>query len=399
MGNAEKIRIPQFMSPAHRFGFSLIAILFSACTQMPAQPDAPEQKDLDWVMNGAGLTVKTSNTLQTENLLTLMNVTPEMERFANEAVGREADPERRIHKLVAAMNGDEGLHLQYDAQATLTAEQAFQQRRVNCLSYAILFAALAREVGIRAQFNEVDIPPIWDIGDDQTVLLYKHVNIRVDYMFPLYQVVDVSGDDYDPSYAQRIIPDSAALAEYFNNRSVEMRMQQRYADALAYELQAVQMAPQIDYLWANLADLLSTEGSPKGARIAAKEAMHLNPDSMMDYNIAALVYQRQGDTQAATQYTERAHQFLEQSPYYHYQVALKALRSHDNKKANDEIERAIDLQPHEHRFYFLAAVIEEQLGNLQAANSDMQKALKLTRSVSQQQRYQNKFAQLAGAHG
>jgi Flp pilus assembly protein TadD len=328
-----------------------------------------------------------------------MHVTPAMHQFAVDAAGSGLTVSQRVHKLVMATIGPHGIGLQYDALATLGAEQAFQQHRVNCLSYALLFVALARDVGIPAQFNEVDIPPVWDIGDDQTVLLYKHINIKIDLGFSLSQIVDVSGDEYDPSYPQEDIPDSSALAQFFNNRAVEMRMQQRYQDALRYQLRSVQMAPQIDYLWANLADLYSMAGNPRAARIAINQALMLDPGSMMDYNTAAGIYQRMGDTRKASFYGEHARSFLERNPYYHYQLALNALRARNSKTAGDEIHKAIEIQPREHRFYFLAAVIEEQRGDLQTAADDLRQALDLTSDSSQQQRYRNKFAQLAHSRG
>lgn len=373
---------------------ALLMALLGGCAGLPDEPAAPSQKDLDWVLSGADR-FKDGDTPLPETLASLMHVTPEMHQFAVDVAGGEPNLSMRIRKLVMSMIGPTGLRLQYDAQATLSAEEAFRQRRVNCLSYALLFAALARDLDIRAQFNEVEIPPVWDIGDDQTVMLYKHVNIKIDMAYALFQIVDVSGDEYDPNYPQHIIPDSAALAQFFNNRAVEMRMLHRYTDALRYQLRSVQMAPGVDYLWANLADLYSMTGSPKAARIAINEALALDPSSMMDTNIAAGIYQRLGDTRTSARYQARSQQFLDQSPYYHYQLALQALHSSDTAIAGEEIHKAIALQPREHHFYFLAAVIEEQRGNQQAANDLMHHALELTTDWSQQQRYQSKFARLA----
>jgi Flp pilus assembly protein TadD len=185
------------------------------------------------------------------------------------------------------------------------------------------------------------------------------------------------------------------LAQFYNNRSVELRFQHHFADALRYQLRALQLTPQADFLWANLAGLYVLMDNAKAARIAIYQALSLDPSSMMDYNIAALVYDKSGQAQLAASYRNRAHYFLNQSPYYHYQLALAAIGQKRNDEAYDQIREAIELDPHEHRFYFLAAVILSQLGDLQLANNYMQTAIELAPTTAQAQRYQSKFARLS----
>jgi tetratricopeptide (TPR) repeat protein len=375
---------------------TLSLTLMAGCATVPdaAKPQSVSQGDLDWTLAGADK-IPAADYPPMEELYSLMHVTDEMHRFAVEAVRGNTSIVGRIRALNAALSNEKGLDLKYDAEATLSAEEAFRQRRVNCLSYSLLFVALAREVDIPAQFNEVDIPPVWDISDDQTLVLYRHVNVKIRTTPPFYEVIDVSGDEYDPSFDQRIVPDINVLAQFYNNRSVELRFQHRYVEALRYQLEAIKLTPQADFLWANLAGLYALMDSTKAARVAIYQALQLDPSSMMDYNIAALVYDKSGQPQLAAEYRNRARYFLSQSPYYHYQLALVALGKQQNNDAYDEIRAAILLDPHEHRFYFLAAVILSQLGRVQLADDYMHEAVELAPTTAQALRYQSKFARLS----
>jgi tetratricopeptide (TPR) repeat protein len=372
---------------------SLLLLALAGCVSLPPQPTISAD-DIAWVLAGADL-LPASSEAAPEDLQLLLHVTDEMRRFAENATRNKSSIAGKTRALAAAMGAAQGLHLQYDSNATLTAEQAFTQRRANCLSYTLLFVALAREVGIPAQFNEVDVPPIWDLGDDKVSLLYKHVNARIELTRPFSQIIDVSAGEYDPGFEQRVISDDVAQAQFYNNRAVEMRLQQRYADALRYQLRALELSPDTDYLWSNLASLYLLQGSPRAARIAVTRALTLDASSMISHDVAAQVYEQLGERRLAAYFHNRAQQFLDLNPYYHYQLALAALNQHDEKLAYNETRRAVLLYPRDHRFFFLLAVVLERLGEKKLAGQSMQTAIKLAPDALQQDRYKSKFAQLA----
>ncbi|MGH8539865.1 MAG: hypothetical protein ACRETW_05100 [Stenotrophobium sp.] len=371
-------------------------LVLAGCASLPVQ--APVSAgDIAWVLAGADmLPAQGSAVLEAPD--SLLHVTEEMHQFARNATRGRSSAAGMANALTAAMGAENGLHLQYDADATLTAEQAFSQRRVNCLTYTLLFVALARDIGLRATFNEVDIPPVWDLGDDQTSLLYKHVNARIDVAGPLFLIVDVNGDDYDPNYAQRDISDAEIEAQFYNNRAVELRLQQHHDQALRYQLRALELSPDTAYLWTNLASLYLLDGSLRAARIAVTRSLTLDSYSMMGYETAASVYEQLGKSTLAADFRERTQYFRDQNPYYHYQLALAAFSQHDESLAYREARRAIQLYSRDSRFFFLQAVVLNQLGETRQANDSMQAAIGLTTNAAQQERYRSKFARLS-KHG
>ncbi len=373
----------------------LLAI--AGCVEIPPQPTITAD-DTTWVLSGAGSMSLATAATPIESPPALLHVTDDMRRFAEDATRDRGSLARKTAALAAAISDPNGLNLHYDAQATLTAEQAFREHRANCLSYTLLFVALAREAGIPAEFNEVDIPPIWDLGGNGTLILYKHVNAKIELGEPFSQIVDISRSDYAAHYTQRVIADDLALAQFYNNRAAELRQQRQDSEALRYQLRALQLAPETAYLWTNLAELYLQSGNLRAARIAVTRALSLDSTDMMSCSAAAEIYERLGEDRIAAFFHQRTRQFLEENPYYHYQLALAALDQHRDRLAYDETVQAIRLYPKDPRFFFLAAVLLDRFGKTRLARDSIEAALMLSPDGDERQRYRNKFERLT-QHG
>lgn len=373
-----------------------VAATLASCASLPQQAEISDD-DIAWALAGAGRVSAMAPASAVEDLTTLLQVSDDMRRFAREATQSASGIGDRTVALAAALQADDGRELHYDAAATLSAEQAFLQGRANCLSYTLLFVALAREVGIPARFNEVDIPPAWELGDDQTLLRYRHINARIELTPSRHQIVDIGGEDYSPRYEQRIISDAAALAQFYNNRAVELRLQRHHDEALAYQLRSLQLQPDAGYLWANLSGLYLIDGQLRAARIAITRALSLQPREAGSYNTAADIHARLGDTRLAAYFRKRAQDYLQQNPYYHFQLALNALQQGDDLRAYRETREAILLNQTDPRFFFLAAALLDRFGDTEHAEKIRQIALRLTPDPDQQARYRSKFERLSGA--
>lgn len=368
-------------------------LLLCACAGLPPQTQ-PSADELAWVLDGAGL-LPPDGVGSLEDPASLVHVSRDMHRFAARAVADSFAPDAKATALVEALNSAQGLNIQYDTEATLSAEEAFRQRRANCLSYTLLFVALARDVGLPVRFNEVDIPPVWDLGDDNTLLLYKHINARVELGDSTYQLVDISGEDLNPHLAyQSEISEREAEAQFYNNRSAQLRLQHHADLALRYQLFALRLSPQASYLWTNLASLYLLRGNARAGRIAAVHAIELEGSNPLAYEAAAQAYEQLGRRDLAASLHERARGFFERSPYYHYQMALDAMRRKDDSRAYDEIRLAVQSRVRDPRFYFLLAVLLDRMGDRQDSDDSMAIVMQLTQDVTQQARYRNKFERL-----
>ena len=94
-----------------------------------------------------------------------------------QVINRSYSREQRLQALVEMIFDRHGLDLQYDADATLTVSEIWQQRRANCLAFTLMFVALAREAGIQARVQEVGQVVSW-YQDQAQGLVYSvgHVN-------------------------------------------------------------------------------------------------------------------------------------------------------------------------------------------------------------------------------
>src|SRR3990172_12911620 len=93
-----------------------------------------------------------------------------MKRFVNTNVARWMTEDQKIRALLEAVLSPVQLGVRYEENATYTAREAFQQRRVNCLSFTIIMVSMLRYIGMTVAFNQVDVPPIWDLQGDTLIL-------------------------------------------------------------------------------------------------------------------------------------------------------------------------------------------------------------------------------------
>ena len=206
----------------------------------------------------------------------VLAVSPEMRSFLDEHVDRRFSDYIKLHELAYAILNQRTFGLEYD-ETTRTASETFRLRRGNCLSFSTMFVAMAREVGLDVQFQEVDIPPDWTYRND-AFILNRHVNVRVDLASAEDQVVDFNIQDFRTTYDRRTISDIRALAHYYNNMGVERMQAGDTPSALVYFRKAIvendrRFAPA----WTNLGTLYMRQGHPAYAEAAYLQAVKVNP--------------------------------------------------------------------------------------------------------------------------
>lgn len=97
---------------------------------------------------------------------------------------------QRLMSLHRAVTGAGILDLQYDPFADGAASEAFHRGTANCLSAASLFVALAREAGLDASYQWLEVRPQWSRMGER-VMVGLHVNVQVKLRGTRRYMVDI----------------------------------------------------------------------------------------------------------------------------------------------------------------------------------------------------------------
>jgi Flp pilus assembly protein TadD len=316
----------------------------------------------------------------------VLAVTDDMRAFLDAHVHPRAADQVRLRELIEAIITTDVFSLEFNDR-TRTASEAFRLRTGNCLSFSNLFVAMAREVGLKAFFQEVDLPPDWSIDKDVFVL-NRHVNVRVD-LSPLgVHVVDFNIDDFRASYTTREISDTRARAHYFNNMGVESMQAGDAAIAVACFRKAIaDNDREFSPAWTNLGTLYLRLGQPAHAEAAYLQALKADRDEVVAMSNLAGLYDRQGDAKRAAAYRRRVTNHRMQNPYYRFQRACDAYQAGDFDTAIGHLKFAVRRKRNEDRFCDLMARCYLGKGNERKARHWQDKAQEAATTGAPRRRY------------
>ena len=319
----------------------------------------------------------------------MLQVSPEMAAFLDEHIGDAGNRYARMRRLVFAIMGGDEFELVYD-ESTRTAEQTFQDRRGNCLSFTNLFVAMARHLDIHASYQEVEVPPDWSLAGE-SLLFSQHVNAHVDLGAGEVRIVDFNLVDFNVAYDRRIISDQRARAHYFSNIGVDHMLAGETATAYWNFRQALMEDASFGPAWINLGILHRREGWPAWAEAAYLQGLvvdDFNPVAMS--NLASL-YEEEGMEERAAYYRERVELHRMRNPYFRYYLAQAAVVEGDYRGAVDHLKFAIGKRADEPRFYSLLSVSYLMSGDKAAAQRWMEKAEAVAADGEDRQRYHRKL--------
>jgi tetratricopeptide (TPR) repeat protein len=327
----------------------------------------------------------------------VLAVSAEMNAFLDRHVDRTAAGPLKLRLLVAAIVDTDAFGLTYD-DTTRTAAETFHNRRGNCLSFSNMLVAMARELGLDAQFQEVDIPPDWTLDKD-TYVLNQHVNVHVDLGPAGMKIVDFNIGDFKASYEMRRIADARALAHYYNNIGV-VRMQagDTFAALSCFRRAIADSDRQFSPAWTNLGTLYLRNGHTAHAEAAYLQALDVAPSDLVAMSDLARLYERLGDPQRAAAFREQLVYHRKLNPYYRYELGRQEYAAHHYDEAIGHLKYAIRKRPKEDQFYFTLGLCYYQKGDMQAAQRWLARAQEVAATDPVKRRYASKIDNLLRAN-
>ena len=292
-----------------------------------------------------------------------------------EVPGRAA----RFHRLLDKMRRGGYVLGGYELRANLSARAAFAERRGNCLSYASLFIALAREAGLDASYQLVDVPPDYD-SVDGLVVHNKHVNARVDGIPGRGSVtVEFSEEFAGGLHDRRVVDDRFALALHYNNLAFSLDFAGDARGAFVYLRKAIEETPGNPDLWTNLGVFHARRGHFDHAIAGYRRALRLDGRHGAAARGLANAYRALGRTDKARFFERRVAYSRLRHAYTYYALAQRAYRAERPTESLELIARAIRLHRGDHRFHGLQGDAHHRLGNTVAADASYRRARSLAR--------------------
>ena len=293
----------------------------------------------------------------------------------------EDDLDRVIAIQQALFDGSFGFN--YEADLTLTAEEAFEERRGNCMSFTVMFVSLARTAGIEAFLMTVMRAPDVDRHGD-LVVVNRHVVAAMMGDPGTVAVFDFYLRDDGPRIQQLVIDDVKATAMYHTNLGGDAIREGRLDDALEHLRIATTLAPGWAPGWINLGVVRNRMGEREGAIDAYRKALEADPlDSSALTNLAA-IYRDQGmDTEAETALRAAAHQTT--NPFTLIALADVEMMHGDLRAARRWLNKARRWYPDEPEVYGALSRLASRRGNLDGAARYQDRATKLEESAADTQ--------------
>ncbi|MBI2497071.1 MAG: tetratricopeptide repeat protein [Opitutae bacterium] len=316
----------------------------------------------------------------------LLQIDEPVRRFFHERVPGSSRSGSQLRKLVDTIFRPDGLHFTYDAKSTFDARETFRQRRGNCMSFAFLVVALAREFGFEASFQYVSTPGHWDRYGG-IVVSVQHMNVRVKAGGETY-LVDLRPDlvpAFD-SAALQVAGDERACAEFYDTAGFFQLLHAQQAEALRLMMLAVKTDPTCAGAWANLAALQAHLGDLTDARACFERSLRVDPRGELALEGYVNLLRRLGspeDLRIAARYERRAQAIRDRNPYYQQGLAERAQAQGDWVTAEKRLRRAIGLKDDEPQFYEQWVTVLRVLGRDDAARRVATKLEKLRRRLAE----------------
>ncbi len=308
----------------------------------------------------------------------LLRLDDEMRRYFAARVPRHGPIERRLAALSAAIVRPDGLGFRYDNAGLYDVREAFRRRSGNCLTFAALFVAVARDCGLRARFNQVDVRPTWSrVGN--IVLETRHVAVRIEHDDHTYEVdLDLPGMPAPPRIAAGPVSDFRAFAEIYGHAGVQRLASGDPTGALPLLRRATITDASSTVAWTNLGKAYLICGDIAAARAAFEHALRLHASDLAAIDGLARVLRSEGHPAVAARLERRAARYRERNPYYLLSLAEGALAENKTAQARRLLLRAYAIKRDEPAILAALAEIALQLGR-QAEATRWQRRLRSLR--------------------
>lgn len=326
----------------------------------------------------------------------LLAVDPQMRDFVQLYTGDVRYPRQRLQVLHRAVSGSATLGIDYDPLAGGTASEVFHRGSANCLSYASLFVALAREAGLDAGYQWLDVRPQWT-RQGERVMVRMHVNALVEIGRVEQFMVDIDPLESRDIAGSRRLSDDDARALYHSNIGMQSLAANDLERAWLQSVRALQFSPSMAHLWINLGAIYRVAGQYRAAEDSYQYALLLDPLERSAMNNLAVLYGIEGRREEHEYWQQKVVRYRQENPYYHAWLGEQASETGDWQVAVGYYEKALALAPADSRLLYALGLVHGELGETGAAADYLQRAIDNADQRADISTYQTELRRLRGA--
>lgn len=355
------------------------AALLGGCAGQPVAQQAPTQQLFhDQLFQPASAPIDIDG---------VFALTPAMRNYVLHEIGHPGNGKDVRRMLFDALYRRDKLQLEYDSALTRNAAQTFEARAGNCLSLAIMTAALARELNLPVQFQQIQVDEVWSRAGN-LYFASNHVNLALGrprsdrnpyttYSADTANSLTVDFIPVPPKARENATPlsETTIIAMYLNNRAAELLAAGQVDDAYWSARKAAEVDPLFLNAYNTLGVIYQHHGNQDAAEQALRYAQAQAPDNTIYLANLAQTLEAEHKLAEAAPLRARLAQLEPYPPFYFFQQGQEAMKLGDYARARRLFERELERVPDYHEFHFWLAVANYQLGNLRAADKHMKLAL------------------------
>jgi Tfp pilus assembly protein PilF len=381
------------MMTLRRWALCAATLALAACAAAPVAPEPPRPPP------GLFEDAAFGAPRQAPDPQAVFALSPAMRKYVDEDIAGLLRQLGRQRGLADALHSKAHLRLEYDAELTRTAADAFDARAGNCLSLVVMTAALAKHLELPVTFQALTGQESWSRNGDLSIV-NGHVNITLAKR-PLDRLnaydadtllrIDFAALPIGRGQALHVISEATVLSMFMNNRAAEYLVRGAVDDAYAHAREAVRQDPTYAAAYNTLGVVYARRGLAAAAERAYREALVRDGQHKPALQNVARLLQGQGRALEAQAFVERLAALERDPPFAHFDLGVAAARAGQYAVARDHLQRELKRDPDYHEFHFWLALSLYGLGDVAQARQHLDLAMRNSTTRREQAIYAAKL--------
>lgn len=332
-------------------------------------------------------------------------LSPAMRRYLEHDIAALIRQQGRQRALVDALHNKAQLRLEYDAELTRNAAEAFDARSGNCLSLVVMTAALAKHLELPIAYQVLAGHESWSRSGDLS-FVNGHVNITVAkrlvdriaaYDADTQVRIDFGSIPAGRGQALHVVHEAMIVSMFMNNRAAEHLVRGAMDDAYAHAREAVLQDPTYPGAYNTLGVIYQRRGLAGAAERAYRAALARDSGHKSGLQNLARLLRQQGRDAEALPYETRLAQIERDSPFAHFDRGVAAAKAGQYASAREHLLREMKRDPDYHEFHFWLAQALYGLGEVEEARRHLDTAMRNSVTVRERALYAAKLRSIEPA--